>query len=105
MWLHLQDWANPTVCEYIHRYPVIPPNGVISEVYHAYKWRKDVDPKTLSPMYDAGNCHYYINELAQLTSGKFVIPVRWLEDTNGKVFADAYAVTINLQVSFQTQLL
>ena len=105
MWLHLQDWANPTVCEYIHRYPVIPPNGVISEVYHAYKWRKDVDPKTLSPMYDAGNCHYYINELAQLTSGKFVIPVRWLEDTDGKVFADAYAVTINLQVSFQTQLL
>ncbi len=51
-------------------------------------------------MYDAGNCHYYINELARLQSGKFVIPVRWLEDTNGKVFADAYAVTIDQQVNF-----
>ncbi|KJA16967.1 hypothetical protein HYPSUDRAFT_112369, partial [Hypholoma sublateritium FD-334 SS-4] len=91
------DWANPTVCEHIHRYPVIPPGGVISEVYHAHKWRKDVDPQTLSPMYDAGNCHYYINELARLKCGKFVIPVRWLEDTNGKVFADAYIVTIDHQ--------
>ncbi|KJA24844.1 hypothetical protein HYPSUDRAFT_135587 [Hypholoma sublateritium FD-334 SS-4] len=91
------DWANPTVCEHIHRYPVIPPGGVISEVYHANKWRKDVDPKTLSPMYDAGHCHYYINELAQLKSGEFIIPVRWLEDTDGKVFADAYVVTIDGQ--------
>ncbi|KJA24001.1 hypothetical protein HYPSUDRAFT_1078326 [Hypholoma sublateritium FD-334 SS-4] len=91
------DWANPTVCEHICRYPVIPPGGVVSEVYHAHKWRKDVDPQTLSPMYDAGNCHYYINELARLKSGKFIIPVRWLEDTNGRVFADAYAVTVDHQ--------
>ena len=87
------------MCEHIHRYPVIPPGGVISEVYHACKWRKDADPRTLSPMYDAGNCHYYINELARLNNGKFVIPMRWLEDVNGKIFADAYAVTIDDQVS------
>ena len=87
------------VCTHIHCYPVIPRNGIISEVYHAQKWRKDVDPHTLSPMYDAGNCHYYINELARLNNGKFVIPMRWLEDVNGKIFADAYAVTIDDQVS------
>ncbi|KAF8951656.1 hypothetical protein BDZ97DRAFT_1683873 [Flammula alnicola] len=88
------DWANPTVCDYIRRYPVIPPDGVISEVYHAQKWM-EVDPHVLSPMYDAGNCHYYIDELAVLKNGKFIIPLRWLEDTDRKVFADAYSVKFN----------
>ena len=94
-----QDWANPSVCGYIHRYPVIPQNGIISEVYHAQKWRKDVDRHTLSPMYDAGSRHYYIDELAQLKNGTFVIPVRWLEDHTGCIFADAYAVAFDDQVS------
>lgn len=92
-----QDWADPSVCKHIHRYPVIPLDGVISEVYHAQKW-KDADPHTLSPMYDAGNCHYYIDELACLRTGKFIIPVRWLEDTDGNVFADAYSVKFDPQV-------
>lgn len=99
----LQDWANPTVCGHIHRYPVIPSNGVISEVYHAQKWRKEVDRHALSPMYDAGNCHYYIDELARLKNGEFVIPLRWLEDEDGNVFADAYAVSFDDQVSTSYQ--
>ncbi|KAJ3517709.1 hypothetical protein NLJ89_g342 [Agrocybe chaxingu] len=61
------------------------------------KWRKDVDRHTLSPMYDAGDRHYYIDELARLKNGNFIIPVRWLEDNEGNVFADAYAVTFNDQ--------
>lgn len=77
---------------------MIPPDGIISEVYHAQKWRKDVDRHTLSPMYDAGDRHYYIDELARLKNGDFIIPVRWLEDNDGNVFADAYAVTFNDQV-------
>ncbi|KAF8953953.1 hypothetical protein BDZ97DRAFT_1766967, partial [Flammula alnicola] len=91
------DWANPTVCDHIRRYPVIPLDGVISEVYHAQKWRKDADRHTLSPMYDAGDRHYYIDELARLKNGNFIIPVRWLEDDNGNVFADAYTVTFDHQ--------
>ena len=59
----------------ICRYPVIPPDGIISEVYHAQKWWKDVDQHTLSPMYNAGDCHYYIDELACLKNGDFIIPV------------------------------
>ncbi len=85
------------MCDHIRHYPVIPPDGIISEVYHAQKWR-DVDRHTLSPMYDAGDPHYFINELAHLKNGNLIIPVRWLEDNNGNVFADAYAVTVDHQV-------
>jgi hypothetical protein len=53
-------------------------------------------------MYDAGDCHYFINKLARLKNGDFVIPVQWLEDNDGNVFADAYAVTFDNKVqSFQ----
>lgn len=53
-------------------------------------------------MYDAGNCHYYISELAQLKSGEYIIPVRWLEDIAGKIFADAYSVVFDNEVSIIT---
>jgi len=49
-------------------------------------------------MYDAGDRHYYIDELAHLKNGNFIIPVRWLEDNDGGVFADAYTVTFDNQV-------
>ncbi|KIJ90420.1 hypothetical protein K443DRAFT_686767 [Laccaria amethystina LaAM-08-1] len=87
------DWANPSVCNHLCRHPVIPSDGVISEVYHAQKWRKDMDRNMLSPMYDGGDRHYYIDEVARLKSGEFVIPIWWLEDEKGEVFADAYTIT------------
>ncbi len=49
-------------------------------------------------MYDAGDRHYFIDELARLKNGNLIIPVRWLEDNDGDVFADAYAVTFDNQV-------
>jgi hypothetical protein len=84
---------------------VIPQDGVISEIYHAQKWRKDVNPHTLSPMYDASNCHYYIDEVAHLKNGKFIIPVQWLEDEDENVYADAYAIQFDHQVGKFSQVI
>jgi hypothetical protein len=52
----------------------------------------------LSPMYDGGDRHYYIDEVARLKSSEFVIPIRWLEDEKGEVFADAYTITTDTSV-------
>jgi hypothetical protein len=49
-------------------------------------------------MYDAGNRHYYIDELSRLKNGNFVVPLRWLEDVDKNVFADAYAVVVDDRV-------
>lgn len=85
---------NPLIAPHIHRYPVIPKNGRITEVWHARKWRHDVDRHVLSPMYDAGNqIHYFINKPAMLSSKKIVVPVRWLQDEDGEIWADAWEVT------------
>ncbi|KAJ7871648.1 hypothetical protein B0H14DRAFT_3439362 [Mycena olivaceomarginata] len=59
----------------------IPEDGVIREIWHAQKWRRDMDLNNLSPMYDAKhlNAHFYVNEVARLDSGQLVILVRWLQ--------------------------
>ena len=51
-------------------------------------------------MYAAGANHYYIDELARLKNGNFIIPVRWLEDNDGNVFADAFSVIFDHQVRY-----
>ncbi|KAF9445760.1 hypothetical protein P691DRAFT_795296 [Macrolepiota fuliginosa MF-IS2] len=75
------DWSNPL-------------NGVISEIWHASKWRNDMERHLLSPMYDDGNDnHYYINEPTMLKDGCFAIPVRWLEsEEDGKIYADTWRI-------------
>ncbi|KAJ7698601.1 hypothetical protein B0H17DRAFT_1158298 [Mycena rosella] len=89
-----QDWSNPATQKFIHVYPEIPEDGIIREIWHAKKWRKDMDLDILSPMYDAGVSHYYVNEVAHLRDGSFVVPIRWVK-FRGKVYADAYSVVFN----------
>ncbi|XP_006462267.1 hypothetical protein AGABI2DRAFT_47524, partial [Agaricus bisporus var. bisporus H97] len=87
------DWANPLLYPHLHVYPVIPRNGIISEIWHASKWRNEMDPHLLSPMYADGNRHYYIDEPASLKGGRLIVPIRWLENEADRViYADAWPI-------------
>ncbi|KAJ7112273.1 hypothetical protein C8R44DRAFT_741961 [Mycena epipterygia] len=77
-----KDWANPETRKFIRVYPEIPEDGVVREIWHAQKWRKDMDLENLSPMYAAQYSHFYVNELARLRTGKLVIPIRWIKFKN-----------------------
>ncbi|KAJ7796350.1 hypothetical protein B0H14DRAFT_2620035 [Mycena olivaceomarginata] len=89
-----KDWANPETQKFIRVYPEIPEDGIIREIWHAQKWRKDMDLDNLSPMYAGQYCHFYVNELAHLKTGELVIPIRWVKFKN-TVCADAFKVEIN----------
>lgn len=78
--IHPQDWANPLVRCHIHPYPDI--SSTLSEAWQAGKWLKEVDFHDLSPMWadwkSAPRRHYFVEELAQLCNGTYVVPLRWV---------------------------
>lgn len=75
--VQLQDWSNPLTRPHIHVYPEISDDGV-SEAWHGHKWLKDISLDALSPMYNAGVKHFYVNELSRLRDGSYIIPLRWV---------------------------
>jgi hypothetical protein len=83
-----QDYANPNTRRQIQIYPEIP-DGPITEIWHAEKWRKEMDLRLLSPMYASGDRHFYVLEFARLKNGSFVVPARWLTYKD-RVKADAF---------------
>ncbi|KAF7296426.1 hypothetical protein HMN09_01113000 [Mycena chlorophos] len=89
------DWANPNIRKFIQLYPEVPKDGVIREIWHAEKWRMGMDLDMLSPMYDAGRAHFYVNELARTRDGSLVVPIRWII-CDGEIQADSFTVSINM---------
>ncbi|KAJ7813264.1 hypothetical protein B0H14DRAFT_3090368 [Mycena olivaceomarginata] len=75
------DWGNPLVRPFIHLYPDV--SGPVSESWQAAKWTEEIGRVPYH------NRHYYIKELAQLTNGHFVIPLRWVT-VNNVVHADIF---------------
>lgn len=92
-----QDWASPFMRKYIHVYPEIT-DGPISEVWHAAKWCKDMELDALSQMWDAGDHHFYVNEVCRLHSGNLVVPIRWLAKTHDNGSKSFYADTFAIQI-------
>jgi hypothetical protein len=84
----LQDYANPLVRPHLHFYPEIP-EGPITEVWEAEKWRDRIDPRILTPMVVVGSKHFYVFEFARLVTGEYVVPKRWVKyksEMHGEVF-------------------
>ncbi|KAG9084716.1 hypothetical protein FRC06_003924 [Ceratobasidium sp. 370] len=99
-----RDFSNPLLAPHIVRYPEDSGNQ-LSESWEALKWREQVPLEQLTPMYADGGKMYYVNELARLHDGTYVIPRRWIT-RGGALTADCWPVhwqaneeTPGLQVS------
>ncbi|KAJ7889801.1 hypothetical protein B0H14DRAFT_2561498 [Mycena olivaceomarginata] len=84
------DMANPLVAPHLHFYPE-ETTGPISETFQAERWM-EYTPSQLTPMYSRGNKRFWIEEIAQLLDGRFVIPHTWIV-RNGELTADVSFVT------------
>ncbi|KAJ7343257.1 hypothetical protein DFH08DRAFT_915165 [Mycena albidolilacea] len=87
------DMANPLVAPHMHFYPE-ETDGPISETYQAKCWMEHT-PSQLTPMFSKGHKRFWIEELAQLKDGTFIIP-HTLIVRNGGLTSD---VSIAMQTS------
>ncbi|KII82864.1 hypothetical protein PLICRDRAFT_120152 [Plicaturopsis crispa FD-325 SS-3] len=95
------DWSNPLVRKFIQIYPDVA--AVRQESWQSDKWLKEVPYDDLTPMWaswkTAPHVHFYIKELAQLSDGTFVIPMRYVcveGVEHAEVYLVAYSETTKL---------
>jgi hypothetical protein len=70
-------------------------DGPVSEVWQALRWR-DFDRHLLNPMWTAdGLKQFYVDELAEVHDGTFVIPQMWVT-FHGEVWAECTRVSRTL---------
>lgn len=63
--------------KFIHLYPERT-DGDVSEVWQAKKWAEELGSDSLTPMaIGKENQHFYVNELARTTDGRYIIPLKW----------------------------
>ncbi|KAF8145504.1 hypothetical protein K438DRAFT_2097776 [Mycena galopus ATCC 62051] len=92
------ECSNVEIHSQFHLYPEINMNRSVSEIWHGEKLCNEINPELLTPMFDAGNgVHYYVNEVTQLTDGRFVIPFRWIK-VDKLMHADTNLVKMDDQV-------
>ncbi|KAJ7866209.1 hypothetical protein B0H14DRAFT_2573484 [Mycena olivaceomarginata] len=85
------DMANQPPC--CPAYALLPrgTDGPISETFQAERWT-EYHPSQLTPMYSRGQKRFWIEEVAQLVNGRFVIPRTWII-RNGELTTDVSFVT------------
>jgi hypothetical protein len=71
-----RDMANPLVAPHMRFYPEVTA-GPISETFQAERWT-EYDPSQLTPMFSKGFKRFWIQEVARLADGQFIMPQLWL---------------------------
>ncbi|CAE6515143.1 unnamed protein product [Rhizoctonia solani] len=86
-----RDLSNPIVAPHLVFYPEDSGDS-LAESWQANKWKEKIPLEQLTPMYADGGKLFYVNELARLHNGRFVIPQRWIT-RNGVLTADCWPVS------------
>ncbi|KAJ3978510.1 hypothetical protein F5890DRAFT_1422552, partial [Lentinula detonsa] len=78
-----KDFANPHVAPHINLYPERT-NGLRCESWQFDRWT-EFPPSQLTPMFSRGLKQFWIEEIAQLSNGAYVLPHNWISaNTSGK---------------------
>ncbi|KAJ6551095.1 hypothetical protein B0H10DRAFT_2169864 [Mycena sp. CBHHK59/15] len=74
-----KDFANPEVALHIQKYPEDVDGGPVSEIWQVKegKWH-NIPLDELTPSILVGHARYYIHEVAELSDGRWIIPVLWI---------------------------
>ncbi|KAJ3565255.1 hypothetical protein NP233_g7745 [Leucocoprinus birnbaumii] len=74
------EWANPCIQRYFSVYPEV--TDTVSEFWQATKYLTEVSDDQLTPMWanweESPHRHFYTKEVAQMDSGEYIIPLRWV---------------------------